>query len=72
MDQQYLINCYKIMSYIQCNFNKKISDDIFNELSDHLYSKWIDCDFNLLNFMSRLDKQNKLILLNWGEQNVEY
>lgn len=70
MDEQYLIKSYKILSYIQCNFNKKISDTIFNVLSDHLYSKWIDCDFNLLHFMSRLDYQNKLILLRWGEKKL--
>ena len=54
------------------NFSKQISDGIFQELSDHLYSKWIDSDFNLLDFMNKLDANNKYVLLKWGEQNFKY
>ena len=61
-----MIQEYNIFMFMQTNFNKYICDQLFGELSDHIYDKWIYCDQNLLNFLSMLDRDNKIIVLEWG------
>jgi hypothetical protein len=62
-----LLEDYNILLYIQNNFDKNISERIFNNLSDHLYKKWISCDQNILHFISVLDSENKNKILFWGK-----
>ena len=52
---------------LQNNFNKTMSDQIFGSLSDHLYAKWMKCDNNILNFLSRLDQVNRQKLFNFAK-----
>lgn len=49
----------------QSDFNKEMCDRIFNDLSDHLFSKWLKTDGNILNFFSQLDLKNKKTMLTW-------
>ena len=60
-------NHYNIFFSLQTRFNKKICDEIFGEgeLSDHLLEKWVRCDYNFLEFIARLDKDNKKTVFNW-------
>jgi len=62
-----MINAYNIFIFLQCNFNKKMSDDIFGDLSEHLFEKWLNCNYNIINFLSMLDNGNKQLILNYGE-----
>lgn len=50
---------------LQSDFNKEICDKIFNNLSDHLFEKWLQTNGNILNFFSRLDTKNQKIMLKW-------
>ena len=51
---------------LQSDFNKEICDRIFNDLSDHLFDKWLKTDRNILNFFSQLDIKNRKKLLKWS------
>ena len=51
---------------LQSDFNKEICDKIFNDLSDHLFKKWLQTNGNILNFFSRLDTKNQKIMLKWS------
>ena len=62
-----LLKDYNILLYIQNNFDKEVSSEIFNDLSNHLYKKWIVCNQNILHFISVLDSENKNKILLWGE-----
>lgn len=55
---------------LQCNFNKDLCDTIFEELSDHLFPKWVNSDGNILNFLTMLDISNKTRLLKWALHNA--
>ena len=65
----YLTKNYNMFIFIQSNFNKNICDILYSELSNHLFNKWLKCDGNILNFISMLDNNNKLIILKWGFEN---
>jgi hypothetical protein len=54
---------------LQNNYNKTISDEVFGNMSEHLYDKWLDSDDNILCYLTRLDTHNKLKLLKWTEDN---
>jgi len=58
-----------ILIYLQCNFNLSVCMEIYGEESNHLFEKWLTCDGNLLNYITRLDKNNRYKLLNWGLKN---
>lgn len=66
MNLDILIKTYNILLSLQCNFNKNICDQIFGLDSEHLYTKWISSNGNILGFISRLDDINKLKILTWG------
>ena len=61
-----LIEVYNLLLSLQCNFNKDICDKIFKNDSDHLYIKWLQCNGNMLNFITRLDKMNQILLFNYA------
>jgi len=50
--------CFQVYLYLQCNFSKDMSDQIFQDMSDHLYNKWLVCNGNMLNFITCLDNNN--------------
>ena len=56
-----------MLIYIQNVFDKEICNKLFGDLSNHIYQKWIDSDFNLVNFLSKLDNQNKLHFMKWAK-----
>lgn len=64
-DIELLFNHTNLLLSLQCNFNKDLCDKIFEDLSGHLFPKWLNSDGNILNFMSRLDQHNKTLLLKW-------
>ena len=39
-----LLKDYNILLYIQNNFDKEVSSEIFKDLSNHIYKKWIVCN----------------------------
>jgi hypothetical protein len=57
---------YQLFLYIQTNFSKDICDQIFGNLSDHMFEKWESCDGNIINFLNRLDNENCDSLFRWG------
>lgn len=61
-----LISVADVFIYLQSKFNKTICEEIFEEDSDHLFQKWTSCDYNIINFLSRLDEVNKQKLLMWS------
>ena len=56
---------------LQCDFNKEMCDKIFNDLSDHLFDKWLKTDGNILNFFSQLDIKNQKTILKWFFSNTD-
>jgi Fe-S cluster biosynthesis and repair protein YggX len=64
MDFQY--ESFDIFLYIQCNFSKKICDELYKNLSTHIWNKWLQSNGNILIFINRLDKINRNLLLDWG------
>lgn len=66
MNLDMLIKVSNMLLSLQCNFNNIICDQIFGLDSDHLYLKWINSGGNILDFMTRLDDNNKVKLLLWG------
>ena len=66
MDIFNLITVADVFISLQCNFNKTICDEIFKDDSDHLFKKWTNSDNNIINFLTRLDTENKHKLLRWG------
>lgn len=65
MNLSVLNNSYDILLSLQCNFNKQICDKIFTDYSNHLYEKWLNCDQNILKFISLLDSVNRNKILLW-------
>ena len=65
---------YNIFFSLQIRYNKKMSDEIFGEgeISDHLFEKWKHCDYNIIDFISRLDSGNKQKIFNWIRVNVDF
>ena len=59
-----------LLSSLQCNFDKEMCDEIFNDLSDHLFDKWLKSNGNILNFFGQLDNQNKKRILKWSLTNI--
>ena len=55
--------------FLQCSFCDDISKKVFGQDSDHIYIKWINCDNNILSFLSSLDDNNRHKLFNWVEYN---
>ena len=60
---------FKKFLYLQVNFNQELCDDIFGNISKHLFSKWLYYDNNLIIFINSLDRDNKKILFEWLNQN---
>ena len=65
MDLKNLIVSVDILLLLQCTFNKFISDKIFKDDSNQLYPKWEQSNGNILNFITKLDDNNKNKLLEW-------
>lgn len=55
---------------LQCDFNKELCDKIFNDLSDHLFEKWLQTNGNILNFFSHLDIKNQKEMLKWSLDHI--
>ena len=66
MNLDILMEVFNILLSLQCNFNKNICEQVFGLCSEHLYEKWVSSDGNIINFMTRLDVDNKAKLLSWG------
>lgn len=60
-----LLKSYNIFLHIHCNFCKEVSNNLFGNLSDHIYTKW---EGNVILFLNRLDDFNKIKLLKWAEE----
>jgi hypothetical protein len=56
---------YNTFMYLQCNFNLFICEEIFGDLSEHLFEKWLNCNENILNFLSKLDSENRQKIYKW-------
>ena len=60
-----LLTYTELLMNLQYNFNKSICDKIYKVNSNHLYEKWLTCNGNLLNFINRLDSNNRLLLIDY-------
>lgn len=65
MNPNNLIIFSDILFLLQENFNEYISYKIFKIDSKHLFPKWKESNGNILNFMTRLDDNNKEKLITW-------
>jgi hypothetical protein len=62
-----LLLCHtNLLLRLQSDFNKEICNIVFDDLSDHLFDKWLKTDRNILNFFSQLDIKNRKKLLKWA------
>ena len=65
------LNCLNCMTYttllmdLQYKFNKSVCDEIYTLNSSHIYEKWMSCNGNLLDFINRLDNNNRLLLVKY-------
>jgi hypothetical protein len=66
-----LVEYLDMMLFIQNRFDKQLSDELFTDLSDHIFEKWLQSEYNILNFISRLDVVNKQIICDWCEKNYK-
>lgn len=57
---------YEIILTMQCNFSYTVCQKIFPEDTTHYWDKWNVSSQNMLYFLSRLDRMNKIILIKWG------
>lgn len=57
--------------FMQCHFSKEVCDKIFSDLSDHIYIKWEEADFNIITFLSFLDSGNKQKMFIWAENSLK-
>lgn len=56
---------YDMFMSLQCNFNLLLCKEIFGNLSEHIFEKWIICDGNIINFLSHLDNENRNKIYIW-------
>lgn len=66
----YLYLAFDKFIKLQVNFNKDMCIDIFNNDAEHLFQKWLYCNYNIIEFINRLDENNKHIILSWTLQNL--
>jgi hypothetical protein len=57
---------FSIYLKMQCQFSYEICQRIWPDCSDHYWKKWITANNNIINFIDRLDEQNKLLMFEWG------
>ena len=57
--------------FMQCHFSKEVCNELFGDLSEHIYIKWLDSDFNIINFLSSLDSRNKQKMFIWAEYSLK-
>ena len=60
---------FNVFLRLQNEFNKGVSNKVFGDLSNHLFRKWLNCERNILNFISMLDNRNRNKLLEWAYNN---
>ena len=56
---------------MQCHFSKKVCEEIFADLSEHIYIKWEEADFNIITFLTFLDSRNKQKMFTWAENEMK-
>ena len=55
---------------LQSDFDKEKSSEIFGDLGEHLYSKYLAIGNNIVTFYTYLDKPNRAILCNYLDRKV--
>jgi hypothetical protein len=60
-----------MITYLQYNFDKNMCNIIFENDSCHFFEKWEKSNNNIIDFLSRLDKQNKHKILDWVLKNTQ-
>lgn len=67
MDSNTFLDYYLILSSLQSNLDYSILEKVFGtDMAEHLISKWIRCDNNILTFLSMLDTFNQHLLLDYA------
>lgn len=56
---------YESYLHAQNNFSYQVCESIFPGDTDHYWKKWVYAERNILLFISRLDKMNRLKVLDW-------
>jgi len=56
---------YNKFLYLECNFSKHVSDEIFGDMSEHMFQKWKLSNYNTIKFLSMLDDNNKFKIFEW-------
>ena len=59
-----------ILAILQYKLDKELIQTIFTYNSEHIFSKWVIFDGNLLSFFWSLDETNQNLLLQWSLQNL--
>jgi len=49
---------------------QKIFNDEHNNNNKHLHSKWLQCDYNIIKFISLLDEENKQKLIDFMNKKI--
>lgn len=60
---------FELYLHLQCNFNKQICHQIFENLADHIWQKWLTSENNILFFINRLDAVNRSKVYEWMKNN---
>lgn len=61
-------DAYNLFNMMQYNFDYTSCTIVFREDAKHYWDKWIASNFNIINFINRLDDSNKKLLFQWGEK----
>lgn len=59
--------------WVQSNLSFDLIQKIFNDENNsnkHLYSKWLQCDYNIIKFISLLDDENKQKLIDFMNKKI--
>ena len=65
-----LANCITVLNIMQVNFSPEICQKIFGSDYMHYWKKWTSTDGNIIEFINRLDQNNKTKIIKWGERMV--
>lgn len=63
---QVFLSHINLLLSLQSRLTGDLCDEIFSkDLGEHIFSKWEYSDGNIINFFTRLDINNKIILIEW-------
>lgn len=58
MSSQQLESQFLFFQHMQVNFDFEICGKIFGDDCNHMYNKWLECNSNIIDYISRMDSSN--------------